>query len=113
MLSFPSIGANEYCLIAWFFIKLSDASVYNCSVHIHTTMSFKRKIKRGDRIYYDEVENVMVSGKVVQKHLRCIGTNPDKPTSFPIDHLHFGCIAMRLMQGDLSSNEILDMIEKV
>ena len=76
-------------------------------------MSFKRKIKRGDRIYYDEVESVMVNGKVVQKHLRCIGTNPDKPTSFPIDNLHFGCIAMRLMQSDLSSNEILDMIEKV
>ncbi|MCW6170963.1 MAG: hypothetical protein LVQ96_07305 [Thermoplasmatales archaeon] len=76
-------------------------------------MSFKRRIKRGDRIYYDEVENVRVNGKVVQKHLRYIGTNPDEPTNFPIDHVHFGYIAMRLMQGDLSANEILDMIEKM
>ncbi len=74
-------------------------------------MSFKRRIKSGDRIYYDEVENVRINGKVVQKHLRYIGTNPDKPNSFPIDRVHFGYIAMRLMQSDLSANEILDVIE--
>ncbi|MCL4421147.1 MAG: hypothetical protein M1477_05605 [Candidatus Thermoplasmatota archaeon] len=45
-------------------------------------MSFK-KIKRGERIYCDEVENVRVNGKVVQKHLRYIGTIWTNPSTFP------------------------------
>ena len=76
-------------------------------------MSFIRKIRRGDRIYYDEVENVRVNGKVVQRHVRYIGTDKDRPTSFPVDRMHFGYIATRLMQGDLSASELLDMIEKM
>lgn len=47
---------------------------------IYTTMSFIRKIKRGGRIYLAEVENQRVNGKVVQKHLRYIGTEADGQT---------------------------------
>lgn len=37
------------------------------------TMTFIRKIKRGDRVYLAEVENMWVNGKVVQKHIRYVG----------------------------------------
>ena len=74
-------------------------------------MSFIREIKRGNQVYYDEVENVRVNGKVVQKHIRYIGKDRDNPGSFPLDIVHFGYIATRLIQGDLSTDELFDMIE--
>lgn len=46
-------------------------------VYIIYTMSFIRKIKRGDSVYLAEVENVWVGGKVVQKHLRYVGKEVD------------------------------------
>jgi len=44
------------------------------------TMSFIRKMKRGDRIYLAEVENKWINGKVVQKHIRYIGKEVDSKT---------------------------------
>lgn len=41
------------------------------------TMSFVRKIKRGNQIYLAEVENIRVEGKVVQKHIRYVGKEVD------------------------------------
>ena len=41
------------------------------------TMSFIRKIKRGNSVYLAEVENTWVQGKVVQKHLRYVGREID------------------------------------
>jgi transposase len=46
-------------------------------VYIIYTMSFIRKIKRGNAVYLAEVENVRVGGKVVQKHLRYVGKEVD------------------------------------
>src|SRR5574337_1821115 len=44
------------------------------------TMSFVRKIKRGNSIYLAEVENVRVRGKVIQRHIRYVGKEiDDKP----------------------------------
>lgn len=44
------------------------------------TMSFVRKIKRGNSIYLAEVENVRVRGKIVQRHIRYVGKEiDDKP----------------------------------
>ena len=76
-------------------------------------MTFIRKIKKGDKIYYQEVENKWINGKTVQKHIRYIGTDKDNPDHIPIEKVHFGYIATRLMQGDLSSSELFDMIEKM
>ena len=76
-------------------------------------MSFIREIKRGNQVYYDEVENVRVNGKVVQKHIRYVGKDRDNPGNFPLDIVHFGYIATRLMQGDLTPDELFDMIEKM
>jgi len=41
------------------------------------TMSFIRKIKRGDSVYLAEVQNSWVDGKVVQKHIRYVGKEVD------------------------------------
>ena len=76
-------------------------------------MAFIRKIKKGDKVYYQEVENKWINGKTVQKHIRYIGRDKDNPDHIPIEKVHFGYIATRLMQGDLSPNELFDMIEKM
>ena len=76
-------------------------------------MSFIRAKKVGDKIYYSEVENRKVNGKVVQKHIRYIGKDKVKPSSIPLERVQFGYIATRLMQGDLSTDELLNMIEKM
>ena len=46
-------------------------------VYIIYTMSFIRKIKRGNSIYLAEVENHWVAGRVVQKHIRYVGKEVD------------------------------------
>ncbi|MHB8395607.1 MAG: hypothetical protein ACYDAZ_00155 [Thermoplasmataceae archaeon] len=74
-------------------------------------MSFIRGKKVGGVIYYSEVENVRVNGKVVQKHIRYIGRDRDNPDHIPLKRVHFGYIATRLMQGDLTPDELFDMIE--
>ena len=76
-------------------------------------MSFIRGKKVGGVIYYSEVENVRVNGKVVQKHIRYIGKDKENPDRIPLENVQFGYIATRLMQGDLSPNELFDMIEKM
>lgn len=44
------------------------------------TMSFVRRIKRGNAVYLAEVENVRVGERVVQKHIRYVGKEiDDKP----------------------------------
>jgi len=46
-------------------------------VYIIYTMSFIRKIKKGNSIYLAEVENQRIGGKVVQKHIRYVGKEVD------------------------------------
>jgi hypothetical protein len=36
-------------------------------------MSFVRKIKKGNKVYLAEVENVRINGKTIQKHIRYVG----------------------------------------
>jgi hypothetical protein len=79
-------------------------------------MSYIRKITRRNKngeikVYYAEVESVRVGGKVVQRHIRSLGTNPSFPTNFPIENAQFSYLAVRLMQGDLTPNEVFDMFE--
>ncbi len=53
---------------------------FHVVVYIIYTMSFIRKIKKGDSIYLAEVENQRIGGKVIQKHLRYVGKQvDDKP----------------------------------
>ncbi len=76
-------------------------------------MTFIRAIKKGGHTYYQEVENRWINGKTVQKHIRYVGKDKDRPSAIPLERVQFGFIATRLMQGDLSPNELLDMIEKM
>jgi len=74
-------------------------------------MSFVRKIKQRGKTYYAEVENVWINGKCVQRHIRSLGTDPKHPTNFNIEPVHFSYLAVRLMQGNLTPNEIFDLLE--
>lgn len=74
-------------------------------------MSFIRKIKQRGKIYYAEVENLWINSKCVQKHIRSLGTDPKQPTNFQLDPMHFSYLAVRLMQGDLTPNEIFELLE--
>ncbi|MBE0525222.1 MAG: hypothetical protein IBX40_12970 [Methanosarcinales archaeon] len=81
-------------------------------------MSYIRKIERRNKngeikVYYAEVESVRVGGKVIQRHIRSLGTNPSFPTNFPIEGVQFSYLAVRLMQGDLTPNEVFDMLENM
>ena len=49
-------------------------------MYIIHTMSFMKKIKRGNSIYLAEVENVRGRGKVIQRHIRYVEKEiDDKP----------------------------------
>ena len=74
-------------------------------------MSFIRKIKQRGKTYYAEVENVWINGKCVQRHIRSLGTDPEHPTNFKIEPVHFSYLAVRLMQGDLMPNEVFELLE--
>jgi len=85
---------------------------------LHYVMSYIRKNirhnKNGEtRVYYTEVESVRVGGKVIQRHIRSLGTDPSVPTNFSINDAQFSYLAIRLMQGDLSPSELFDMIEEM
>lgn len=73
---------------------------------------FKRKNKDGTvKTYYAEVESVREGGKVVQRYIRSLGTDPNSPTNFSIEPVHFSYLALRLMQGTLTPNDVFEMLE--
>jgi hypothetical protein len=79
-------------------------------------MSFIRKTIRHNKngttkVYFNEVESIRVGGKVIQRHIRSLGTDPSVPTNFPINDAQFSYLAVRLMQGNLTPTEIFDMLE--
>lgn len=74
-------------------------------------MSFIRKIKQRGKTYYAEVENVWIDGRCIQRHIRSLGTDPEHPTNFKIEPVHFSYLAVRLMQGDLMPNEVFELLE--
>jgi hypothetical protein len=75
-------------------------------------MSFIRKIKRGNSVYYAEVENRRVGGKVVQKHIRYLGKDPEAPLKkAEISDVGFGYLATMLMQKALTPNDVFEFLE--
>jgi hypothetical protein len=78
------------------------------------TRTFKRKNKDGTmKTYYAEVESVRVEGKVVQRLIRSLGTDPKNPTKILIEPIHFSYLALRLMQDALTPNDLFEMLEKM
>lgn len=78
------------------------------------TRTFKRKNKDGTiKTYYAEVESVRVGGKVIQRYVRSLGTDPKKPNNIPIEPVHFSYLALKLMQDALTPNDLFEMLEKM
>lgn len=76
-------------------------------------MSFVRKIKRGNSVYYAEVESKRVGGKVVQRHIRYLGKDPEAPPKkVEIDDVGFGYLATMLMQKALTPNDVFEFLEE-
>jgi hypothetical protein len=72
----------------------------------------KRKNKDGTvKTYYAEVESVREGNKVHQKYIRSLGTDPTKPSNYLLEPVQFSYLALRLMQGNLSPNDIFDMLD--
>ncbi len=83
-------------------------------MYIYTTiMSFIRKIKKGDHIYYAEVENERVNGKVVQRHIRYIGKDPDAPQKrFGLERLELNKLLDLISSNSLTPDDIFSILEK-
>ena len=52
----------------------------NITISYGCDMSFVKRSKRNGRIYLNEVENIWIDGKCVQKHIRYIGAEVDGET---------------------------------
>ena len=76
-------------------------------------MSFIRKIKKGDKIYYAEVENERIDGKVVQRHIRYIGKDPDAPPKrFELARNELNSFLELLTDKSLTPDDIFSILEK-
>jgi hypothetical protein len=79
-------------------------------------MTFTRKIQRKNKdgtikTYYAEVESVRKGSKIIQRYIRSLGSDPNAPTNFPLEPVHFSYLALRLMQGSLTANDVFEMLE--
>ncbi|VVB56459.1 Uncharacterised protein [uncultured archaeon] len=78
------------------------------------TRTFKRKKKDGTvRTYYAEVESVRVGDKVFQRYIRPLGSDPEHPKNILIEPVRFSYLALRLMQGALTPNDLFEMLGKI
>lgn len=79
-------------------------------------MVFTRKIQRKNKdgtikTYYAKVESVREGDKIIQRYIRSLGTDPNAPTNFSLEPVHFSYLALRLMQGNLTANDVFEMLE--
>lgn len=76
--------------------------------------TFIRKIKQGDKIRYAEVWNERQGKKVIQHHVRYLGSDPNnlpEPSSFNIEKVHFGYLAQLILSDTLSADDIYLMLD--
>jgi hypothetical protein len=76
--------------------------------------TFTRKIKQGNKIRYAEVWNERQGKKIIQHHVRYLGSDPDnllEPSSFVIGKLQFGYLAQLILSDSLSANDIYTMLD--
>jgi hypothetical protein len=76
--------------------------------------TFIRKIKQGDKIRYAEVWNEREGKKIIQHHVKYLGSDPDnlpEPSSFVIENLQFGYLAQLILSDSLSANDIYLMLD--
>lgn len=87
-------------------------------VYIHYNMTerktFIRKIKQGDKIRYAEVWNERRGKKVIQHHIRYLGSDPNnlpEPSSFNIEKIHFGYLAQLILSDALTAEDVYLMLD--
>jgi len=76
--------------------------------------TFIRKIKQGDKIRYAEVWNERRGKKVIQHHVRYLGSDPNnlpEASSFNIEKIHFGYLAQLILSDTLSADDIYLMLD--
>jgi hypothetical protein len=76
--------------------------------------TFIRKIKQGDKIRYAEVWNERQGKKVIQHHVRYLGSDPTNlpdPSSFNIEKVHFGYLAQLILSDALSADDVYLMLD--
>lgn len=76
--------------------------------------TFVRKIKQGDKTRYAEVWNERNGKKVIQHHVRYLGSDPDMippPSSFDIERVHFGYVAQLILSDSLCAEDLFTMLE--
>jgi hypothetical protein len=76
--------------------------------------TFIRKIKQGNSIRYAEVWNERQGKKMIQHHVRYLGSDPNKlpsPSSFDIELVHFGYLAQLILSDALTADDIYVMLD--
>lgn len=92
--------------------NLKLCSVYTLHMTKHKT--FIRKIKQGNAIRYAEVWNEREGKKVIQHHVRYLGSDPNNlppPSSFDIEKVHFGYLAQLILGDTLSADDVYLMLD--
>jgi hypothetical protein len=92
--------------------------LYYSETYHYIIVTYIRKIKRKNKdgtikTYYAEVESVREGGRVVQRYIRSLGTDPENLTNIPIEPTHFSYLSLRLMQGSLTPNDLFEMLENM
>lgn len=76
-------------------------------------MSFIRTIKSGKKIYYAEVENERINGKVVQRHIRYIGKDLDSPQKrFELEKQELNYLLEQISNDSLTPDGLFSILEK-
>jgi len=92
--------------------KFLYCSVY--TLHMAEHKNFIRKIKQGNATRYAEVWNERKGKKVVQHHVRYLGSDPNNLpllSSFDIETVHFGYLAQLILADALCADDIYLMLE--
>jgi len=100
------------------FMTHGERFIY-CSVYtLHMTehKTFIRKIKQGNAIRYAEVWNERRGKKVIQHHVRYLGSDPNNlppPSSFDIEKVHFGFLAQLILGDSLTAEDLYVMLKNM
>ena len=99
------------------FPNIEEKHIYR-SVHTLQTMrerkTFIRKIKQGGSVRYAEVWNERRGKKVIQHHVRYLGSDPENPggpSSFDIGNAQFEFLAQRILNGNLAVDDLDHMLK--
>ena len=83
-------------------------SVYTLRI-MKEQKTFIRRIKQGDRTRYAEVWNERRGKRVIQHHVRYLGSDPDDPAhqcTYDIEPAQFEYLAGRMVDGTLTAENV-------